>query len=271
MTDILRDPTRSAPTAAIEANAVAMARARRAWPGLEMHDCPSLTWMATDVRCAIFNGVLAACLPANGTDAAIAAALAPFKARGLPMNWWIGPGSRPTDLARRLDAAGLAPAGAMRGMAADLAGLDDTRPVPDGLSVDDVRGDDMLHAWAEVTTECFEFPEFARRPWLDVHAAAGYGGDGRLRHFLGRLDGRAVAASTMYPAAGVAGIANVATLPTARRRGIATAVTLVSLLEARRRGYRFGTLAAAKGAEGLNRRLGFDRYCTLRVYLWAPD
>jgi predicted acetyltransferase len=69
----------------------------------------------------------------------------------------------------------------------------------------------------------------------------------------------------------VAGIFAVATLAEARRRGIGTALTLVPLLEARRRGYRVSTLQATPMGFPVYRRLGFREVCRpIELHLWSP-
>jgi predicted acetyltransferase len=91
--------------------------------------------------------------------------------------------------------------------------------------------------------------------------------DSPLRSYLGRLDGEAVAASSLLVAAGVAGIYNVATLSEARRQGLGTAVTLEALREARELGYRIGVLQSSAMGFGVYRRLGFEQHGTYHVYV----
>jgi GNAT superfamily N-acetyltransferase len=57
------------------------------------------------------------------------------------------------------------------------------------------------------------------------------------RYFLGYAQGKPVAASECFLYAGVAGVYNVVTLTTARRRGFGRALILAALQEAREAGY----------------------------------
>jgi ribosomal protein S18 acetylase RimI-like enzyme len=54
------------------------------------------------------------------------------------------------------------------------------------------------------------------------------------------------------------GLWNLATLPDARRRGAATAVTIAALEDARADGCRLAVLASTPAALSLYRRLGFE-------------
>ncbi|MGH2510135.1 MAG: GNAT family N-acetyltransferase, partial [Ktedonobacteraceae bacterium] len=69
--------------------------------------------------------------------------------------------------------------------------------------------------------------------------------------------------------AGVAGIYGVTTLPKARKHGIARALVLRALEEARRAGYRIVVLSPTEMSEGIYRRLGFRPYTRIRHYTYA--
>ena len=74
---------------------------------------------------------------------------------------------------------------------------------------------------------------------------------------IARLDGENVSVSTAYDHHGDAGIFNVGTLPAARRRGLATAVTALQLHDARDRGCTTASIQSTEMAEGIYRSLGF--------------
>jgi predicted acetyltransferase len=89
-------------------------------------------------------------------------------------------------------------------------------------------------------------------------------------HYLARLDGEPVATTSLFPAAGVAGIHFVGTFPEARGRGIAAALAATALRDACDAGYRAATLQSSKMGFGVYQRLGFTQCCTYRRYMFTP-
>jgi predicted acetyltransferase len=89
--------------------------------------------------------------------------------------------------------------------------------------------------------------------------------------YLALLNQEPVATSQLFTSAGVAGIYNVTCLPQARGQGIGTAIALAPLLAARDMGYRVGILQASSMGYNVYRRLGFQDFGMLSVYLWEQD
>jgi predicted acetyltransferase len=93
-----------------------------------------------------------------------------------------------------------------------------------------------------------------------------------LRNYVGLMDGKPVAASQLFIAAGVAGIYWVATVPEYRGQGIGRTLTLAPLRDARAMGYRIGILQSSEMGLGVYRRLGFEEYCKLSYgYYWHDE
>jgi predicted acetyltransferase len=69
----------------------------------------------------------------------------------------------------------------------------------------------------------------------------------------------------------VAGIYNVTCIPEARGQGIGSAITLAPLLKARELGYQIGILQASQRGYNVYRRLGFQDFGKLSLYLWEND
>jgi GNAT superfamily N-acetyltransferase len=151
-------------------------------------------------------------------------------------------------------------------MAIDLALLEDEPAVP-GLEITEAVSAAEMNDFAAVVAAGFRLPEFVAdflcRAMDQVRTLDSV-------HYLGSLDGRPVATSSLMFGAGVAGIYNVATLEAARGRGIGRAITRAPLLEGRRRGYRAGILQASALGRPVYERLGFRIYCTIDEYVWTP-
>jgi predicted acetyltransferase len=91
------------------------------------------------------------------------------------------------------------------------------------------------------------------------------------RHFIGWLHDMPVASTSLLLHAGVAGIYGVTTIPEARKKGIATAMTKHALRQARELGYHVAVLSPSEMSLRIYQRLGFQHYCTLQHYGWTPS
>ena len=150
--------------------------------------------------------------------------------------------------------------------------LERLRPAvpPDGAEVERVRDAASFRDWADVVCRAFEDEDFANGPSVRVGLAMGFGDDVPFRHFLCRMDGTAVGASTLSLGAGVAGLANIATVPEWRGRGIGVAVAGAALEDARTRGVRIGALSADEAGIRVYEKLGFHAVCRHLTYEWRP-
>jgi GNAT superfamily N-acetyltransferase len=271
MNEILRDPSIPELTGAIESNVFAFFSLFRRWPAAELHDEPDAMWSLTDVPFPLFNSVLRARIADEQVDAVVDAAIGRCRSRGVPMLWWTGPATRPVDLPARLLARGFVHEVDAPGMAIDLSAPAAVPPAVAGLTVERVVGARSLQPWCDVAVAGFGMPEFVGPHFFDLFSSIGLADDEPVRHYLGRLDGEAVAAATLFLGAGVAGIYDVATIPAARQRGIGAAMTRHGLADARAAGYHFGILQSSAMGAPVYRRLGFREYCTIGQYLWTGD
>ncbi len=153
------------------------------------------------------------------------------------------------------------------GMTADLRRLREWTP-PRELEIVRVRDRRALADWARVLVTVFAAPPGAEEAWLEGFGAIGF--EGRWSHFVGYVDGTPVATTSMLLGGGMAGIYHVATMPSARGRGIGSAVTLAALQHARDQGATEGALQSSEMAVSVYRGLGFTDRGTLRLYDWKP-
>jgi len=245
----------------------------RHWPQAEVHDGPDCLFTLTGVPLALFNTVSRARLTPDNVDASIEAAISRCASRSVPMLWFTGPSTTPSDLAARLQAHGFTHDSDedRLGMAVDLLGMVEEPSMPAGLAIEQVGDIAGLGTWNRVVSVAFGFPQLASDILRDCFTNVGLGAHLPLRHFVGRLGGIPVAGASLFLAAGVAGIHLVATVPEARRRGMGTAMVLALLRAARAEGYEVGVLVARQAVAGFYRRIGFKEYCRLGTYLWAGD
>ena len=274
MSAILTDLSTSAVAEAIEANPIDFWRTCCSHlPGVEFYEGPDMTWFATGIPFAPFNQVLLARLAADGIDARIDEALAQFAGRGLPMLWSVTPSARPQDLGSYLEAHGLTNAGTMTGMAVDLGALNEDGQPPAGLVIERVTDLQTLEQWRHAYVHGFDLAEEFGRAFFDLYAGVGFDDRAPLRHYVGLLDGKPVAAATLHLGVAAAGVWHVGTAPAARRRGIGRALSLAPLRDARALGYRIATIYSAASGMGRNiyRRLGFQEYFGVTQYSYTAS
>jgi GNAT superfamily N-acetyltransferase len=270
MAEVLEDFSPEALADANEANMCAAYRWFGSWPGGEVVDDGQALVSLTGIPHPILNGVFRLRLSVETADRTIERAIARFRARGVPAFWWVGPKASPPDLEARLDAQGLPPDGDVPGMAVDLRQIADELPAPPGVAIQPAEQTKDLEQLARVLLAGFHFPEALAAPVIHGFTGAPPAPEGTIRHYLARLEGTPVAATTLLLAAGVAGIYSVATVPEARGQGIAATLVAAALRDGRAAGYRIGVLQSSEMGYRVYQRLGFTQCCAFRHHVLEP-
>ncbi len=270
MNQALEHLSKSAIVAAIEQNVMAFSARLSSLPQAEVHEDAQVLRVVTGLPSSMFNLILWTQFDPDEVDSRIEQELAYFRRHRLPMTWWIGPSTRPTNLGMALKAHGLYHALDSPGMAVDLLAMPAEVLALAEVTITPVNDPEGMWHWVSTFAACNQFSEQAKRRWLDVHSCLGLGQDAPWRHYIAWLGSEPVATSLLFLHAGVAGIYRVATLPARRGQGIGTAMTIAPLREALALGYRTGVLDSTEMAVPLYRSLGFQEYCTFSVYVWSP-
>lgn len=202
------------------------------------------------------------------------------------IDWFVFPGCRPADLGTRLAARGTEDAGGPwrlfgkiggpggAWMVADLTCLPAVPSVSDGFRIEYVHDHNMLEAWARISSEGFGhdahlLEKMEDFPFYDAYARHGFGPDAFSLRYIGYMDDRAVTSSTLLLAGGIAGIFDVATPPSLRRRGFGGAITRAMMQEAQERGYRHAYVWSSPMGRGVYGDVGFVAVdIGMREYQW---
>lgn len=227
-----------------------------------------LTWLITNMPDHFMNLVVCTQLPSRGAETLIDNTLAHFRSLNIrKVSWLAREGVPATKLKKWLLARGLTfRESYSTEMAVDLMSVPETLPLPAGLQIVQVEPGETLRQWIHVASIGFGVPEKFENVWYDFFVKAVF--DLPFWTYMAILNGQPVATSQLFLSAGVAGIYNVTCIPEARGQGIGAAMTQVPLLDARAIGYRVGILQASELGYRVYRRLGFQDFGKLSVYLW---
>ena len=238
-------------------------------PTVELSIGRYLTWFVTSVPDHFMNLVVCTDLPPSGIDELIEDALAHFRALNIKkLTWLAQEDTLSMEFKRSLLAHGLTESFGTD-MAVDLMSIPERLPLPVGLEIVRVETEEMLRQWIHVASIGFEVSREFEEVWYGFFAEAVF--DLPFQTYIAFLNGQPVGTSQFFLSAGVAGIYNVTCLPDARGQGIGKAVTHAPLVDACAMGYRVGILQASDLGYPVYRRLGFQDFGELSVYLWEND
>ena len=135
-------------------------------------------------------------------------------------------------------------------------------PASPDLEIVIVRSRESLSSFQEVLAEGFGMPlEIAER----LITADLVSQDG-VELFLGRVEGQAVAASTLVVTGSTAGVYNVATVNDFRRRGFGESLTWYCVSRGLRSGCSVAVLQASKMGQPVYERMGFRTVAPYRTF-----
>lgn len=239
----------------VEADLVAHVSRLYSPPFGEVHEEGGVVSVATGVDRPEGNGILRA-RPSDYTDEGIAALVRPFDERRLPMMWW---SFTDDEVVAQKHRSLLTRHGFRLGSdrpAMTLA-LSDARLPDQAWPVQRVRDESAFRRWSDVVGAAFGTSDHFQSPSCRSFMHIGFDDDAPFRHYV-VLDGdRSVGAATLSLGGGVAGLGNIATHPSHRRRKVATAAIAAALADAVDLGIAVAALSADPGGDRLYRSLGF--------------
>jgi GNAT superfamily N-acetyltransferase len=240
-------------------------------PSVELSLGRYLSWFITNMPDHFMNLVVCTQLPSEEPVELIERALHHFKSLHMQkVTWLVQEGAPAAEIKEYLLSQGLTLRESFAvEMAADLSRIPEELPVPPGLKIVRVEDKETLQQWIHTASLGFNVPAKYEDVWYEFFAEAVF--EQPFWSYLALLDGRPVATSQLFLSAGVAGVYNVTCVPEARGQGIGAAITLAPLLDARAIGYRIAILQASEMGAKVYRRLGFQDFGLLSVYLWKND
>jgi len=240
-------------------------------PTVELSVGKYLTWLVTNMPDHFMNLVVCTELPKEGIDELIEDAMAHFRSLNIKrLSWLVQEGVPAIEIKQHLETNGLTfKESFATEMAADLMTLRESISIPNHLTIVRVEDGETLKKWIHVASIGFGVPTDVEDIWYEFFEVAACSLP--FRTYLALLNGEPVATSQLFTSAGVAGVYNVTCIPEARGQGIGSAIVMAPLLDAREMGYRVGILQASSMGYNVYRRLGFQDFGKLGVYLWEQE
>ncbi|MFC5528813.1 GNAT family N-acetyltransferase [Cohnella yongneupensis] len=190
-----------------------------------------------------------------------------YRRNDMPAIWLNWSLNEPSELPGLLEAQDFQKIGTMPGMALRLRDLAQERADIPNFEVKQVCDKDDLERYARIVQAAFGFPEVVSQAFQQYFMGVGFGENAPIRHYLGWLDGVPVATVSSFVHDGTVGIYNVATLESARGRGIGGAITLHPLLEAKAIGCEAAILHATPQGYPVYKKIGFQELVQVEMYL----
>jgi predicted GNAT family acetyltransferase len=270
MSEFLTDLSDAALATAVTENCYALTPFSHDWKGAETYNGEGVDWVVTDLHFPPCNAAFHTNLKPEDVDSVIEKFKERGRARKVPLQWYIGPDTRPVNIGEKLSAHGFTTHGDGAGMAIDLNNMNESEPIPNRLEIIEVKNNKALKAWCHIVCVAFGVPVEAEPIFVKLMKRyEKYNLPTKL--YLGLQDGKPASTSGYFLGEGVVGIYFVATLPEFRKRGAAFAVTQKALQDGRALGYSVGILQASKMGEPVYKRMGFKEVCRVSSYEWFPE
>ncbi|GAA1478188.1 hypothetical protein GCM10009623_26340 [Nocardioides aestuarii] len=252
--------------APVEENLLSFFRAAQQCPPMTPLPDTDVLAAVSDIPFPLFNAVLGASFSPGTAGDRTAGLVAAYVERGLPWLWWTTPSHTSPELEAALAAAGMG-RGDTPGMHRRLDGpVEAAVPAALDLTLVDVAVEP--DPWIGTMLRGFDMPPDLAGPMTQVLGGVPAG---QLVNILARMGGEPVAVGSGWIDDGTIGLYNIATVESARGRGIGYAVTGALLQAGHERGARQAILHATDLGRPVYERLGFEAVCLVPQWVWLPS
>lgn len=255
----LKDATPEQLAEAVEENFIRhMGWVQERLPGMRVASDEHLTLIDSGLPTDTFNILCRARLSENTIPEQIERAVGHFRSVDRPFSWWVGPLDHPTSLGQALEEAGLVLSESEAAMAADLNALAPSATNPYGLRIERAWTPEQIRDFAAVVAANWSPPDPAVLQFYEVATPLLVSPECPLWLYVCYMDDVPAGSCEMTVGERVVGLYNVCTLESHRRRGIAGALVMRCLQDARDEGWQTAVLQASEGGQRVYARLGFQ-------------
>lgn len=227
-------------------------------PGV-VHEAEGVTCVATGVPIEWAN-IAFVTRRVRDPAATVAAIIDFFDARSIPFIARMREAVAP-EMEDALVAAGIPYSDTVPGML--LANASTCRPPETtGLRIETVRDRAPMRHWQRIVSESFGLPLAA----VESFFVPRYFAEAGLESYLGYIDDAPVCTSTLLVTNGIAGVHNVGTLASHRRRGLGEAMTAQAVVRGAELGCGSAFLQASEMGQPVYQRMGFETVAPYRTY-----
>lgn len=279
--DVVDDATSAGAVAAVRRNLYSFFRHLARSPSMSFSATPAVEIWSSKVPAPWLNGAICSAA-VEDPGRAVAEAVARFRQRNAgPSTWWFELPASASSWRGALRRHGYRHQKGPPGMTIPLDRLPGAQHVargettppetsgdPPGGRVLAVDSPVLLSIWVQTFLRGYGLPKSWEPGFFDV--IEGLGLQPPLRNYLGMLGDTPVATSSLFLAAGVAGLMFVSVVSEHRGRGMGRAMTIAPLLDAKAAGYRVGVLQASQAGYHLYRNIGFRKVCRVDHFEARP-
>jgi ribosomal protein S18 acetylase RimI-like enzyme len=227
--------------------------------------CDGLLTVTIGLKDPILNVVIDTQTTEQGIEPKITAVIDFFKRHDVNWTWIVGPLTKPENLAHYLEQQSIVYLDKFPSLYFDLNNF-----LPEKLleryDIREAQQDNDLSEWIKPVAESFPTSDKGEG-FRQLAAKLPHGKDTAFHHYMAYVEDRIVASSTLYvgPDDSVM-IQNLATKHDFRKRGLGGALTLHSMIVAKKMGYKHCFLDASESGIGLYRKIGFQIYCFNQIF-----
>ncbi len=268
--EILQDTSKHAMIWAIEQNFIDYRLLFSRFPQGCFYRNDEVSWLCSGIPYPSWNGVLEAHYSYPTCDQQIKDLVRQIKSLKFPASWWISPRSAPTDLPERLLRLKFEHVLDSSAMARVIEPGPLKIDINKNLVIREITISYDLDIYIKILKQSFQLPLYCVEALIDLFYYDYVSNRPVFRHFIGIMDDSPVAITSLFMAAGVAGIYFVGTVPSFRRRGIGTTMTAHCMNKAAETGIHIAVLRASRMGVPVYRHLGFEEYFRFRLFTINP-